>query len=114
MGVAHPTEVRWEPEPAPSHVDALTHGPATVSAVAAHRVALEAAVRHAVDLAALRAVTHELTVTRRRLRAVTDRWIPRLEEALVRVQLGLEENERAEGVGLRRALAAGRSTGGES
>ena len=113
MGVSHPADVVWDPSPDPPHVEALTYGPATVSAVAAHRVALEAAVRHAVDLAALRAVTEELAVTRRRLRAVTDRWIPRLEGALVRVRLGLEETERAEGVGLRWALAARRPADGQ-
>jgi len=113
MGVSHPAEVGWDHGPDASHVEAMTYGPATVSAVAAHRVALEAAVRHAADLAALRAVTRELAVTRRRLRAVTDRWVPRLEDALAQVRLGLEETERAEGVGLRRALAARRPTDGE-
>ena len=105
MGVSHPAGAEWEGDRAPD-VDRVTHGPATVSAVAAHRAALEAAVRHAVDQAALRAVTRELAVTRLRRRAVTDRWIPRLQDATVRVRVGLEEAERAEAVGLRRALAA--------
>jgi V/A-type H+-transporting ATPase subunit D len=104
MGVSHPSGARWTASV--PDADAVTWGPATARAVAAHRVALDAAVQHAVALAALRAVETELSATRRRVRAVTDRWIPRLEAALSRVALSLEETERAEGVGLRWALRA--------
>ncbi len=106
MGVSHPSDVRWE-SPA-ADIGAGVSGPATARAVTAHRVALDAAVQHAVALSALRAVEAELSATRRRLRAVTDRWIPRLEDALADVTLGLEETERAEGVSLRWALRAQR------
>ena len=113
MGVGHPAGVEWEHVAAP-HVDGVTYGPATMAAAHAHRVALEAAVRHAVDQAALRAVSQELAVTRRRLRAVTDRWVPRLADALARTRLDLEETERAEGVRLRWAVAAHARSEGRS
>jgi V/A-type H+/Na+-transporting ATPase subunit D len=102
MGVAHPSAARFSTS-VPG-ADTATSGPATARAVDAHLVALDAAVQHAVALAGLRAVETELAATRRRLRAVTDRWIPRLEGTLARVALGLEETERAEGVSLRWAL----------
>lgn len=103
MGVSHPEQARCRLPAAP---DMLDLGPATVAAVEAYRRALEAAVSHAAALAALRAVEKELGATRHRLRAVTDRWMPRLETALAAMVLSLEETERAEGVGLRWALHA--------
>ena len=39
----------------------------------------------------------ETAATRYRLRAVRDRWIPRLQEALTQVEFVLEEQERADG-----------------
>jgi len=62
---------------------------------------LDAAARHAAALTALRTIEAELLATRRRLRAVEDRWIPRLESTLARIRLALDEQERAEGVRLR-------------
>ncbi|MGZ4436936.1 MAG: V-type ATP synthase subunit D [Actinomycetes bacterium] len=103
MGVSHPAQARCR-LPVTTADDTL--GPATVAAVTAYRHALEAAVAHAAAVAALRAVEAELAATRHRLRAVTDRWMPRLEEALAAMVLSLEETERAEGVGLRWALRA--------
>jgi V/A-type H+-transporting ATPase subunit D len=102
MGVSHPSGARLTTSVLGA--GAATSGPATARAVDAHRLALDAAVQHAVAIAGLRAVETELAATRRRLRAVTDRWIPALEDTLARAALGLEETERAEGVGLRWAL----------
>ena len=109
MGVSHPARAQCR---LPVALQDSTLGPATRAAVTAHRRALEAAVEHAATLAALRAVDAELSVTRRRLRAVTDRWIPRLESAHAALLLSLEETERAEGVGLRWALRAPRHRDG--
>jgi V/A-type H+/Na+-transporting ATPase subunit D len=49
------------------------------------------------------------SATRYRLRAIEDRWIPRLEQALAEVTLALEEQELADAARLR--LAAGREAG---
>jgi V/A-type H+-transporting ATPase subunit D len=74
---------------------------APVRARTAYAEALDAAVRHAAAQAALRSVEAEMAGTRRRLRAVEDRWIPRLEAALAKVRLELSEAERTEKVRLR-------------
>ena len=63
--------------------------------------ALAAGVRHAAVEAAARVLEAEEQATRRRLRAVEDRLIPRLHEALVAVQLTLDEEEHEDGVRLR-------------
>ncbi len=105
MGVAHPGEARCR---LPVVSGAGVSGPATTNATHAHRRALVAAVEHAAALAASRAVESELAATRQRLRAVTERWTPRLEGALAATVLGLEETERAEGVSLRWAQRATR------
>jgi V/A-type H+-transporting ATPase subunit D len=74
---------------------------ALVVATRRYRDAVAAAVHHAVADAALRVLEAEEASTRRRLRAITERWIPRLERALAELELGLEEQERTEAVGLR-------------
>ena len=79
-------------------------GPALTQARRAHRAALEAAVQHAAASAALRILEDETAVTRYRLRAVRDRWIPRLEQALAEVTFEIEELERADAARLRRAV----------
>lgn len=81
-------------------------GPVVARARLAHRAALAAAAQHAAAGAAVRAVDSEVTATRRRLRAIQDRWIPRLEQALAEVTFTIEELERADAARLR--LAAGK------
>ena len=71
----------------------------------AHRAALAAAVRHAAAAEAVRVIEAETVATRYRLRAIRDRWIPRLEQALAEVTFAIEEQERADAARLR--LAAG-------
>lgn len=68
--------------------------------------ALAAAIEHATARAALAVVLAEADTTRYRLRAVRDRWIPRLEEALAQAKFALEEFERADAARLRRAALA--------
>ena len=70
----------------------------------AHRAALEAAARHATANAAVRMVDDEVRATRYRLRAVQDRWIPRLEQALAEVTFTIDELERADAARLRLAV----------
>jgi V/A-type H+-transporting ATPase subunit D len=67
-------------------------------------------VRHAAATAAASTVDAEVTATRQRLRAIEDRWIPRLHAALAEVELALDELEHADGVRLRRAAATTRAT----
>jgi V/A-type H+-transporting ATPase subunit D len=89
---------------------------ALVAARDRHRRALEAAVQQAVVEAAARVLEAEERATRRRLRAIEDRLVPRLQEALAFLQFTLDEEEHAEGVRLRwaarRRAAPGRAEPG--
>ncbi|MGN6576622.1 MAG: V-type ATP synthase subunit D [Nocardioides sp.] len=108
MGVRYPAEATCalpdvSPEAPPAGSAAL------VEARERHRRALEAAVEHAAVQAAVRVLAAEERATRRRLRAIEERWVPRLREALQATQLKLDEDEHADGVRLR--WAAGRLHG---
>jgi V/A-type H+/Na+-transporting ATPase subunit D len=108
MGVQHPQEPavrcgRPVSDAAPAGTAAL------VEAATAYRDALGAAARHAVAEETARRMDAEVAATGHRLRAVEDRWIPRLRDALFRTELDLEELEHAEGVRLR--WAAGHRPG---
>jgi len=82
-------------------------GPVLAAAREAHRAALAAAVRHAAAAEALRVLEAETVATRYRLRAIRDRWIPRLERALSEVTFAIEELERADAARLRLAATSG-------
>jgi V/A-type H+-transporting ATPase subunit D len=86
-------------------------GAALVEAVTAYERALEAAVHHAVAEGARSAVSAETAATRRRLRSVEQRWLPRLEECLAALHLELSESERAEDVRLRLSVGLGARNG---
>jgi V/A-type H+/Na+-transporting ATPase subunit D len=98
MGVRYPAAATCAAPP-PGAWD----GPALAAARQAHQAALVAAVRHAGAAEALRVIESEALATRYRLRAVRDRWIPRLEEALAEVTFAIEEQERADAARLRLA-----------
>jgi V/A-type H+/Na+-transporting ATPase subunit D len=66
--------------------------------------AVAAAARHAAAAEAVRIIDTEAGATRYRLRAIEERWIPRLERTLTQVELGLEEQEHADGVRLLQLL----------
>lgn len=104
MGVRYPAEATAA-VPAPEGWD----GPVLAATRRAHQEALGAAVRHAAAAEALRIVQAEALTTRYRLRAVRDRWIPRLEHALAELTLAIEEQERSDGARLRLARSAGRA-----
>jgi len=89
-GCAFPPPVTWD-------------GPVVARTRRAHRAALAAAAEHAAAAAAVRVVDAEVRATRYRLRAVQDRWIPRLEQALADVTFALEEQERSDAARLRLA-----------
>ena len=103
MGVRHPASpacvipasVTWD-------------GPTLTRTRQAHAAALEAAVRHAAAAEALRVIEAEVLATRYRLRAIEDRWIPRLEQALAEVTFALEEQELADAARLRLAVRSSR------
>jgi V/A-type H+/Na+-transporting ATPase subunit D len=106
MGVRHPASTRCRiPDPA------TWDGPTLAATRQAHGAALSAAVRHAAAAEALRVIEAEALATRYRLRAIRDRWVPRLEQALAEVTLALEEQELADAARLRLATAPPRSKG---
>jgi V/A-type H+/Na+-transporting ATPase subunit D len=103
MGVRHPADPACA-VPAPITWD----GPTLTRTRQAHAAALQAAVRHAAAAEALRVIEAEVLSTRHRLRAIEDRWIPRLEQALAEVTLALEEQELADAARLRLAVSPNR------
>jgi V/A-type H+-transporting ATPase subunit D len=110
MGAVHPVEVDCRPARWPD--DAIPDTAALVEAAAAYRDAVCAAAAHAAAVATRAALDREASLTRRRLRAVSDRRIPALERALRERSTGLAESERAELVRLRWASGRVRSDTG--
>jgi V/A-type H+-transporting ATPase subunit D len=107
MGVRYPSRAAVRlPEEAPRSPVAATA--ALPLARAAYRHALEAAVAHAAAEGAARVVSAEVVTTRGRLRAIEDRWVPRLEQALAALEESLREAESEDNVRMRWALAASR------
>jgi V/A-type H+-transporting ATPase subunit D len=72
-------------------------------------VAVAAAAQQAAALAALRTLEAQEAATRRRLRSIRTRYLPRLEATLRDVEVALEEDERSDILRLR--WAAGRGSG---
>ena len=102
MGIRYPSEAVCDMPSA-----ATWDGPVVARARLAHRAALAAAAQHAAASAAVRALDSEVTATRYRLRAIQDRWIPRLEKGLSEVTFAIEELERADAARLRLAAGSG-------
>ena len=104
MGVRYPAEATCTvPDPSPG-----TPPPSNAALVAArdcYRRAVQAAVQQAAIDTAVRVLEAQETATRRRLRAIEDRWIPRLQQALTELQFKLEEDEHNDAVRLRWAAA---------
>jgi V/A-type H+-transporting ATPase subunit D len=95
MGLRYPAQAECEP----AAVSAADRGPgpaALVEATAAYRESLPAAAAYGAASAACRAIEAEIVQTRRRLRAIRDRWIPRLESRRRRLRQELDEVEREE------------------
>jgi V/A-type H+-transporting ATPase subunit D len=80
---------------------------AIVPATEAFRAAAMAGSRLAAAEEAVRRMDAEIAVTRRRLRALEKRWLPRLEESLAALELTLEQAELEEGMRLRQAAGVG-------
>lgn len=105
VGAVHPVDVDCRPAPWPD--DAVPATAALVEAAAAYRDAVSAAAVYAAAVATRAALDREASLTRRRLRAVSDRRIPALERALRERTTALAESERAELVRLRWATRRG-------
>jgi vacuolar-type H+-ATPase subunit D/Vma8 len=104
MGVRYPAGFACHlPERAPT--DPLPANTALVHAAEASRRAVRAGVDHAVATTALSAVRTEIVSTRRQLRAVRDRWTPKLESARRELTVALDDQEHDDGVRLRWAAA---------
>lgn len=100
MGVRHPVAPACQ-----IPVAATWDGPTITRTRQAHAAALAAAVQHAAAAEALRVIEAEALATRYRLRAIEDRWIPRLERALAEVTFALEEQELSDAARLRLAVS---------
>ena len=95
MGITYPSDAAVVlPDPPP----ALWANSALHPAAAANRRAVEAGVHRAAAAFAHSQVRAELAATRRRRRAVSERWIPELERSLFELEASLEELEREEHV----------------
>ncbi len=100
MGVRYPAQATCRvPERSPA--TPAPDNSALVHATRAAERAVRAGVDQAVASTALDAVRSEIAATRRQLRAVTDRWIPRLQDARGALDASLDEQEHDEGVRLR-------------
>ena len=105
MGVTYPADIeliRGDPEP-----DRLLGNAAVDPARSAVWRMVEAAARLAVAEESLRRMDTEIGLTRRRLRALDQRWLPRLADALRDLELNLEQVEQEEGIRLRHSGRGG-------
>jgi V/A-type H+-transporting ATPase subunit D len=105
MGVTFPVEARVArtgPE-----VERLWGNPALAPAAAAAWRMVEAAAALAVTEEALRRLDAEISLTRRRLRVLDQRWLPQLTGALTELELVLEQTELEDGIRLRHGGATG-------
>lgn len=101
MGIRYPAKTTCTVPPA-----VTWDSPVLAGARQAHRAALAAAARHAAVTASVHVIDDEVRVTRYRLRAIQDRWIPGLEQALADVTFTIEELERADAARLRLAMGS--------
>jgi V/A-type H+-transporting ATPase subunit D len=100
MGLRYPAGVTCR-FGAPSDMDRSGGTIALVGASSTYQAAIAAAAAHAAATVACRTIDAEIAATRQRLRAITDRWLPDLEEALRQLTARLDEAERADTVRLR-------------
>lgn len=101
VGVRYPEAPPPPRGPADTPTDLPTPyvgGTAVIRAAWAHQRAMRAAVRHAAASTAARTVEAEARDVAHRVRALRQHWIPHLREALIRTELELEEQERADGI----------------
>jgi V/A-type H+-transporting ATPase subunit D len=101
VGVRYPGDITVD-----AGADGVARGlgnAAVAPSIRAFDHALQAGVRAAAADEAVRRVSAEIAVTRRRMRALDKRWLPWLYEARAQRELSLEQAEQEDGVRLRRA-----------
>lgn len=108
MGVRYPAESITEIPPRRPPAFAPDNTGLRHASRAAER-AVSAGVHHAVATTALTAVGREIASTRRQLRAIRERWIPRLQSGLFGLVRALDEQEHDEHVRLRWAANPSRT-----
>jgi V/A-type H+-transporting ATPase subunit D len=106
MGVRYPADGTATP-PEEATTTRTPDSAALVEASAAFREAVAAAVAQAAASTAGRVVQAEIALTRRRRRAIADRWIPRLERRLRVIAADLDETEREDAFRVRWAAREG-------
>ncbi|MFI9025189.1 V-type ATP synthase subunit D [Streptomyces sp. NPDC053560] len=110
MGVRHPASAVCVVPPLQDS-SSVPGNTALIHARAAYATAVRAAAEHAVARAAAETVGAEVRATRQRVRALRRHWIPRLEAALARTELALEQGEHEDAVRRRWSAAAARTPG---
>lgn len=95
MGVTYPAEVSVE-TPGTGALGSVARSAALAFAAKAYTEAVKLALDHAAAARALELVESEITLTRRQLRGLDNRWIPLLQGTLHDVELRLAEEEREE------------------
>lgn len=103
MGLSYPSGATVSP--AEDDVSLPVANAAIGPAADAFGRAVRAGVRTAAADEAVRRLDAEIAVTRRRLRALDKRWLPRLRDELAGLELGLEQTEQEDTQRLRRAAA---------
>lgn len=94
MGITFPARTSVDAPQEAAAAGGLGRSSALSPAASAYREAVEAALDHAAATRALELVDRELSATRYRLRALENRWVPKLEQTLHDVELSLAEQER--------------------
>ncbi len=97
MGVTYPSEAHLDLAQA-IPLGSVARTGALEEAASAYRRAVAAALDHAAATRALALVEVELGVTRRRLRALENRWVPHLRDGLHDVELALAAMEQEDAV----------------
>lgn len=108
MGVRLPAEASFTAAPE-AGVPSDPGGAALICARPAYARAAEAACRAAVALAAARALDAAVIATRRQIRILRRHWIPRLNEALARIEFTLEQSDFEDGARRRLVAMTGRT-----
>lgn len=106
MGATYPAQARVADSPAET-VGSLARSSALAEAADHYRRAVAAGLDHAAAARALDVVATELSVTRHRLRALENRWVPRLRDRLRTVELALTAQEQEDMVRARWAAGPG-------
>lgn len=108
IGIRYPDSADCTPPRPDGRV--VVDSSALVYAQRAHDAAVAAAARHGAALAAVRVIDREFHATRLRAMALRRHWVPSLRAALAKIELDLEEQERAEGVRLKSAMTLARTS----